>query len=257
MSGIRRLLYYPGGSGEPRADLAFEEEQLALAANGKPVLVCSSWKSPVLVLGYGQEAESVDLAACRRLGIPVLRRITGGTGVLHHKALSISLALPSSHEWAGSISALYDGFVESLRLALSRDGYSFERGHGHGAGTARRSPICFEDQLTESLLHEGKKVLGCAQARRKKAVLVHGTLLLGLDAGLQAAVFGVEVARVHSAMTALPRAGQDVFEEKISRAIAEGAGLRLDISVTPAAVPPQYLARYSTEHWAPVPPFYQ
>ena len=246
------LLYFPGGAGGASADLAFEEEQLSSAADGKPILVCSSWQRPVLVLGYGQEAESVDLASCRRLGIPVLRRITGGTGVLHHEALSISLALPSSHEWAGSISSLYDGFVESLRLALARDGHKLERGRGHGAGTARRSPICFEDQLTESLLLEGKKVLGCAQARRKQAVLVHGTLLLGLDAELQAAVFGVESARVHSAMAALPPGGRGALEEGISRAIAEGAGLRLNRSDTPPAVPPQYLARYSTERWAPL-----
>ncbi len=246
------LLYFPGGAGGASADLAFEEDQLVLAADGRPVLVCSSWKTPVLVLGYGQDESSVDLAACRRLAIPVFRRITGGTGVLHHLALSISLALPSSHPWAATINSLYDGFAESILAALSGKDLIAERGSGHGGGSRQRSPVCFEDQLTESLLTGGKKVLGCAQARRKLSVLVHGTLLLGLDAKLQAAAFGVEVARIEKAMAALPSESSLSAQKEIARRLAEGAGLALVKAGTIPAVSPQYLARYSTARWAPL-----
>ncbi len=253
MSGVERLLYYPDRSDCPGADLAFEEEQLIYAAAGEPILVSCSWAAPVLVLGYSQEAGSVNLPACKRLGVPVLRRITGGTGVLHHQALSFSLALPRDHRWAASIAALYDGFAESLRLALSNAGHRLERGRGHGSEDGSRSPICFEDHLTESLLLQGKKVLGCAQARRRDAVLVHGTLLLGLDVPLQAAVFGVEAARINSAMAALSSPDKARLAENAAHSLAEGAGLKLEVATAPPVVPARYLARYSNARWAPLP----
>ena len=246
------LLYYSGSAG-PKATLAFEEDQLAMAARGAPALVCSSFERPVLVAGYGQAAESFDLPVCRSLGIPVLRRITGGTGVLHHQALSISLALPSAHSWASTIGSLYDGFVESILAALSGKGFDLERGRGHANGPRERSPICFEDRLTESLLIGGKKVLGCAQARRRRSVLVHGTLLLGLDAKLQAAVFGVEEERIARAMAALPPESSISAENDIARHLAGNSGLALVKAEVPPAVSPQYLARYATDRWAPLP----
>ncbi len=247
------LLYYSGWTLEAKVALAFEEEQLATAAQGSPVLVCSSWERPVMVIGYGQAAESVSLPACQRLAIPVLRRITGGTGVLHHQAISISLALPSSHPWAATISSLYDGFTESIRAALSGKGLTIERGHGHGGGPRERSPICFEDQLTESLLTGGRKVLGCAQARRNRSVLVHGTLLLGLDAKLQAAAFGVEEERIINAMAPLPPECSASAENDIARRLAEGAGFPLVKAEPPKTVSAEYLARYSTRRWALLP----
>ena len=38
--------------------------------------------------------------------------------MVHDQALSLSLALPVVHPWAASIGTLYQGFVETIRLAL-------------------------------------------------------------------------------------------------------------------------------------------
>lgn len=246
------LLFFPRGTGRPRADLAFEEDALAAAARGRATLLAYRWRTPVLVLGYAQEAASVDLAACARHRIPVLRRISGGTGVLHHHALSLSLALPLVHPWACSIGALYDGFVESLRAALAELGHPLERGRGHKTAAGGRSPLCFEDRLTESLLWRGRKVLGCAQARRKAAALVHGTLLFGLDAALQAELYGVPEARVRGAIGALPAAaGPDAVADAAAGRLALFAGLALERAPRPPVPSAAALSRYDTSRWAP------
>jgi len=245
------LRLFSRSTGDPRDDLALEEDLLTAAAAGESTLFLYSWPRPTLVLGYAQEAPSVDLAACARLGVPVLRRVTGGTGVLHDLALSAALALPGDHPWCASIATLYDGFVEAVRAAASSTGAVLERGRGHGAPSARRSPICFEDTLTESLLAGGRKVLGCAQARRKGACLVHGTLLFGLDADLQSAVYGVPRERVLRALGVLPgEAG--ALAGALARSLAGAAGLVLGPDVPTPAPSPSARARYTTTRWAPL-----
>lgn len=236
----------------PQADLALEEVLLGEAAQGSAALFCFSWKSPALVLGYGQEAASVDLEACRRQGVPVYRRITGGTGVLHHHALSLSLALPASHPWCASIATLYDGFVETLREALAGVGRPVERGSGTAGAVSRRSPICFEEIVSESLLWEGRKVFGGAQARRAGACLAHGTLLFGLDAALQAAVYGVSEGRILAALGHLPPVDASEFQEAVSRAFAEALEMGVEVQPHLPQTSPEVLARYDTPRWSPL-----
>lgn len=247
MSGALRHVL---GGEDPRRDLAFEEDQLAAAARGEASLALHAWARPTLVLGYAQDPATVDLAACARLGVPVYRRLTGGTGVLHHLALSASLALPAAHAWCTSIGALYDGFVEATRAAAASLGCPLERGAGHTAAGRGRSPICFEDTLTESLLLGGRKVLGCAQARRREACLVHGTLLLGVDLPLQSAVYGVPPSRLAAALGALPGLDAGALATEWATSLAAALGQTL----TPPSLPAPSdasLSRYATSRWSP------
>lgn len=246
------LRFHPEGSGDPRADLAREEDLLYLAAEGVSTLFCYRWPAATLVLGYGQDENSVVLSACRRSGVPVYRRITGGTGVLHQHALSICLALPAGHAWCRSITSLYDGFVEALRRALARAGCAVERGRGAARMGSARSPICFEEVVSESLLWDGRKVFGGAQARRAKACLVHGTLLFGVEPVLQAALYGVAEARIEAALGALPPIQPELLQTAIWEAFSASLGLASYLQENAPAPTPAYLARYDTHRWAPL-----
>jgi len=187
--------------GPPEADLAAEEAAMEEAARGRPVLLLWSWSGPVVVLGHGQPDGHVDRAFCTRERIPVLRRITGGTGIVHRRDLAVSLALPVEHPWARTIAATYDGFVETIARALAGLGVPVERPAVRPSRPrASRSPLCFEAVLSETLLLGGRKVLGCAQARRRRSVLVHGLLHREPDPALYAAVFRVGPERVAEAV---------------------------------------------------------
>lgn len=195
------LTVHTAWGGDPEADLARDEALLERAsAEGTPHLHAYAWDRSVLVLGRSQKPEEIDLDVARAESVQVLKRVSGGTGVLHQGDLALTLALPASHPWAGSIRGLYDHFLDGIQQALSELGVATERGTKAAAGR-ERSPICFEDHALESLLIGGRKVLGCAQRRRLHGVLVHGTLLFALDAKLQARLYRVPVQRITAAMT--------------------------------------------------------
>lgn len=247
--------WWAAWDGTPERDLASEEVLLSVAAErGRPLLFAYGWKRPVLVLGFGQDSSEVDLAACRNRSVTVVRRCSGGAGVLYTGDLALSLALPVEHPWARSIGGLYDGFVTALKQGVEDLGVHPERGQGIPQ-PGRRSPICFEDHLAETLLWKGKKVLGCAQTRRQDAVLVHGALLLGVDAELQAAVYGVTRERIEAILGALPRERYDSREAlavHLARSLSDALGLS---TLPPGPAPPlptEWVDRLHDPKWVVV-----
>ncbi len=229
--------WWTAWDGTPEQDLAREEALLDEAAEGdRPLLFAYGWNRPVLVLGYGQDVSEVDLEACGKRGVTVVRRCSGGAGVLYTGDLALSLALPAGHPWARSIGGLYDAFVTALKHGLDELGVPAERGRCTRR-SGRRSPICFEDHLAETLLWGGRKVLGCAQTRRRDAVLVHGALLLGVEADLQAEVYGVSPGRIEAVLGALPRERYG-SRETLAAHLARSLSMALGLSAGPPNLAP-------------------
>jgi len=230
-----------------------EEALVARGPGAEPTLFLYGWESPALVLGYGQPADEVDLAACRADGVVVLRRRTGGTGVYVDGDLGLSLALPREHAWARDLGGLYDHVLAALTTALAALGQPVSRATV-GDGHAPRTPICFEGQLRESLLVDGRKAVGCAQMRRPGGVLVHSTLLLGLDPERQARAFGVEPARIAAALAPLAVASRD--RAALVRELGAAFSRALDLPLVERALPilaDDLCARYADPRWCPVP----
>ncbi len=231
------LLWISRHGEDPALDLSLE---LALVESPPqcPTLLTYRWEKPVLVVGYGQDPEEgIDLDACRKRGIPVYRRITGGTGVLHTGDLSISLVLPSDHPWSSGIRSLYGRFLKVFQDALESMGFPTAKPETPSTPSRHRSPICFEDHSTETLLFNGRKVLGCAQTRKADAVLVHGTLLLTLDVSFQAEVYGVPEERIRLSLGYLP----EVDTKRLEARLAEGFAQTLGASLTTAPAPQSLL----------------
>ncbi len=239
--------------GPPCHDLALERWLLERAATGQPCLALYSWERAVVVLGYAQPETDVDLDWCRDAGIPVVRRLTGGTGVIHRRDLAVSLALPKTHPWARSIASTYTGFLHALTPALRSAGSAVERTGVERHASRVRSPICFEDQLSDTLAVSGRKAVGCAQARRAHAVLVHAAVLLNLDVELYASVFRVPAERVERALApALPGGRWQAVGMSVATALATALGLEPQPQPIPT-LPEQLLELYQQPRWAPVP----
>ena len=57
-----------------------------------PTIRVYGWTPPAVSLGYFQKAENaVDVEACKRHGVDVVRRLSGGRAVLHHRELTYSI----------------------------------------------------------------------------------------------------------------------------------------------------------------------
>jgi len=168
------------GAVNMQRDLDILEE----VASGKapPTLRLYRWAPPALSLGRFQKAEAVaDLEACRRLGVDLVRRPTGGRAILHDRELTYSFVVPDSRLYipAGVIPsyrfisrALLSAFeILQIDAALSPES-------PRGADLAPGS--CFDTPSAYELRVAGKKVVGSAQLRRKGMLLQHGSILLAL-----------------------------------------------------------------------------
>jgi lipoate-protein ligase A len=129
------------------------------------------WKPSAVSIGKFQKPENeVYLDNCRRLGVDVVRRISGGGTVYHDAEDEVTYSLIAKTEDLGvtDIAAVYArvyaGIADALRiLGITAD---------FNEGDAKNCP---------NLTVNGKKISGSAQAHKSGIVLQHGTLLLSVD----------------------------------------------------------------------------
>lgn len=183
------LLVDPAGSPGWR-NMALDQALLDLAAGeGRAFLRLYRWEPAGLSLGRNEPAlRRYDRAAIARLGLPVVRRPTGGRAVWHAEELTYAVATPEAT--FGSLRVAYHQIHEMLATALRTLGV-----HATLAGApARASGVdagaCFASPAGGEVLVGGRKLVGSAQVRERGALLQHGSVLL---AGSQAPVADVTV----------------------------------------------------------------
>jgi lipoyl(octanoyl) transferase len=147
-----------------------------------PTLRFFGWNPACLSLGQAQPGADVDQAACRTLGVEVVRRPTGGRAILHIDELTYSIIVPDTEpRVAGTIVDSYRRLSEGLLRGLMLMGVPTQQterpdGHARAAG-----PVCFEAPSHYEIVFDGKKLVGSAQMRKSGVVLQHGTLPLHGD----------------------------------------------------------------------------
>lgn len=155
-----------GGPRSVAEQLAIDEALLDAAnAGGLTVPVVRTWQAeqPAVVVGSSSRlADEVDLPTCQRLGVPVLRRTSGGaTVVLGPGCVMWTVVTP--HAEPPPIDAIHAAMLDPLAAALALAGRPVSR-----QGTS---------DLTVSLPEGIRKVSGNALRVRRRGVLYHGTLL--------------------------------------------------------------------------------
>jgi lipoate-protein ligase A len=153
-----------------------------------------TWTPPAVSLGRFQDESGVDLEYARSRGWGIVRRPTGGRGVLHQHELTYALALsPSLVGGLGVrrsyrvLSRLVEAGVRSLLT-----GRAIPRGNAasHPEGAVRGEPNCFALAQECDTLLGGGKLIGSAQLRRNGALLQHGSILLDAEPEAWQALFG-------------------------------------------------------------------
>ncbi|HEX3726619.1 MAG TPA: hypothetical protein VHV08_10270 [Pirellulales bacterium] len=159
--------------------MAVDEVLLESAAAGLgATLRFYRWREPTLSLGYFQASADRSShqasAAC-----PLVRRQTGGGGIVHDQELTYSLALPRAHPLADDPTSLYRGVHLALVRVLGSFGISARLCEDRGPQAVGEQPfLCFERRAAGDVLVDSWKICGSAQRRRRGAILQHGSLLL-------------------------------------------------------------------------------
>jgi lipoate-protein ligase A len=179
--------------------MALDEALLeSVIAGGAPVVRFYTWRPATLSLGVNQPFGEIDAEECARRGFGLVRRLTGGRGVLHQHELTYSVIAPENDSRvSGGVIESYRkisaGLVEGLRamgadVSLAEPSKAMFRAL---AESRRRTElnetiesngaVCFDTASAYELTARGRKLVGSAQARRGGAILQHGSILLEVD----------------------------------------------------------------------------
>lgn len=177
--------------------MEIDERLLDEAASGKtgPTLRFYTWDPPAVSIGRFQKVEnSVDADACRKYGIDIVRRITGGRAVLHMKELTYSIVSPSGlslfpDDILGTYRVIAEGLLKGLKnLGLEAEMLSRSCRNAGLVKSRAKDPACFSSPSWYEIVVNGKKIIGSAQRRVRGAFLQHGSILVSYDPALEADV---------------------------------------------------------------------
>lgn len=164
-------------SQDAATNMAIDE---SLLLTGQPTVRLYTWQPSALSIGYFQGIhEEVDVTACERHGVDIVRRISGGGAVYHDTKgeITYSLVVPGNVLPANvqeSCAVICSALVAGLQK-LNID--------------ATFSPL-------NDVVVNGKKISGSAQTRGHGSVLQHGTLLLDLDVDLMFSLLRVSQTKL-------------------------------------------------------------
>jgi len=183
-----RWRFVDTGPGDPYFNMALDEAIARTVARQQapPTVRIYGWSPAAVSIGYTQRAQRViDIRKCARRSIPVVRRLTGGRAVLHHREVTYSV-IAGRLQWgpSASVMAIYRRIGLALAAALRTLGIDAElvRPRPGRPVSPRRSGNahpCFSSAGRYEIMVKGKKVVGSAQRWLEGAVLQHGSVLLG------------------------------------------------------------------------------
>ena len=142
------------------------------------ILRLFQWNPWTLSLGKHQSLADVDLEACSRNNIMVVRRLTGGRAVLHAQELTYSICIPSKSEEFGMHHEIAARIGQSLCYGLQSLGADVQWMNKGRKVVGHRTPLCFASVARGEILWQGKKVVGSAQRVMDDVILQHGSILL-------------------------------------------------------------------------------
>lgn len=217
------------------------------------------WERPTASLGYSQDAaRAADLEFCRARGIDVVRRMTGGKLVLHHRELTYSLASADAEAFTGTLRESYrrisQGLVRGLELMGLRAGLAPASPPAYARGTMP----CFAFPARDEIEIGGLKIVGSAQKRAGTAFIQHGSVPLEKDEDLLVGAARSEAPGGAVRMTSLAEAlGRPVDFEwaagHLARGLAERFGVSFEPLVLDAAAEEEVSGieaeRYGNEAW--------
>lgn len=178
------------GSKNPYYNMAMDEALLNFVSRGEidPVIRFYTWNPATLSIGYFQRLQKeIDIDKVKEKGYGLVRRQTGGRGVLHDKELTYSVIVPESHpNMPSTVTEAYkiisQGLLEGFKNLGFETYFAIPRSNEERDKLKQpRSSVCFDAPSWYELVVEGRKIAGSAQTRQKGVILQHGSILQDID----------------------------------------------------------------------------
>jgi len=260
--GISTLRVIVEGPGSGPYNMAIDEALLLKGVQdlAPPVLRFYAWKPLTVSVGYHQKvADRFDLALCRRRGIDIVRRPTGGREVLHLGELTYGLSISrTSLRWIETglkssmqlLGKVFQRGLELLGVPSQRIGLGRAQ-KGSGGSHKLKSQPCFASLSQYEVSLDGKKLIGSAQKSLPGGFLQHGSILLTSE-GLGVVELLSSAGESRTALKEAFRSkatnlgevlNREIEAEEVISALKEAFSDSLDFEVVDSGLEPEELRR--------------
>lgn len=267
--------YIHSGKCSGSFNMALDEALLEWHSKGEigPVLRFYEWAPATLSIGYFQSvSKEIEMTQVHKHGLGIVRRPTGGRGVLHEHELTYSVIVGEDYpNMPETVTEAYrvisGGLLEGFKNLGLDARFSIPRSEEAKQDLKKpRTAVCFDTPSWYELVVEGKKVAGSAQTRQKGVILQHGAILLSLDEEKLISLFKYKSEAIRERMrSSLSKkavaidqlAGRRVSAEEAATAFSKGFETALNIQLEPYQLTEAQLAyvkeiekeKYSNDAW--------
>lgn len=250
-------------------NMAIDEAVLLAVSRGlaPPTVRFYQWSKPVISLGYFQSYNrEIDFTKTGAQGVDVVRRLSGGRAVLHHRELTYSVTAPENNRViGGTVTQTYLAVSRGIVAGLRKLGIPAELSAGQktkGVITA----ACFDSPSRYEVAVFGKKIVGSAQTRKNAGILQHGSVVIENETDLLFSClrFETEEARetgknyfIHKAASLADILGYPPEFREVADALTRSFTTEFGVSLTPHQLSDAEMAealelcrsKYDTDAW--------
>ena len=217
------------------------------AKESLPTIRFYKWKPSAVSIGYFQSLpDEVDAELCKKNGVDIVRRRTGGGAVYHDSngEITYSVIAPES--------LFPKGITESYHLIC-----------GWIVNAMGKLGIASEFKPINDIIASGKKISGNAQTRRNGILLQHGTILYKLDVATMFSLLKVPkekisdkfIQDVKQRVTSVTDINPQITEQQLKEALVAAftAGKEFEVGTITAkeraAAEKLAKERYASDEW--------
>lgn len=184
--------FIDSGDCDAAHNMALDEAIATCVRSGDlpPTLRLYGWGRPSVSIGSFQKVSDINLRYCAANNIPVVRRPTGGRGILHGDELTYSFSSKNEVFFSKGLLDAYRRISAVFRTAFEMIGLKTVVKEDRESGiNLTRSPLCFLSTSFGEVSYEGRKLIGSAQKRWNDGFLQQGSIPYSIDHEKMQAVF--------------------------------------------------------------------
>ena len=185
----------------------------------EPILRFYGWTPACVSLGRNQTEENINVDFCNKNNIDIVKRVTGGRGLLHDDEVTYSFVCPCSFLDGGeSIIKSYKEISSALMEGLKTLGIETELGNKKQKSAS--FDYCMSLSTGADLCYNGQKLIGSAQYRHQNYILQHGSILFSYDKDIIENIFNEKT--IPNTITCINEINKDLKRKDIVEAIKNG-----------------------------------